>query len=284
MGSNKVLHTWEVPKKITDASRQEFKELAKKAVPRLLVVTTILLGGLYLFFKNVSPEEFDFNWDKMFLRFYLLSVGMIGVTFYVLPWFMSFGRPVYTICEKGVRWQNGSKWGFVKWCACESYSLNRHESFPEIQLLILNRRRYTKEIPLPYDGGAEEIINTVAGYVGMRVSPEAESTMAGARKKFKLSKRQYNFLYLTTFLCSIGVGWYLDHCFTKNANKEMARLVLLLPLLLGGGTIGVVLLFGVKGFKEKECVRHMIVFNFVTWCMSMFVFILISFYRMSKLA
>ncbi|MBE0536020.1 MAG: hypothetical protein IH624_10155 [Phycisphaerae bacterium] len=247
------------------------------------IAGTALLGGIYLFLKNVSPDELDFDWDNGFLGMYLFSVGMIAFTFVVQPWLWKFSRSVYTISEKGVRWQGSSKVWFLKWSAVESYSITQSELFPDIQLLALHTRRNKKQIPLPEGPLAHEIINTVAANVGMRVSPDADATATGFSKGFTLSRRQYGFLYMTTLLYSVGLASYLDYCFMNNTHKELAPLPLLLSLVLGGGTTGVILLFGRRAFKEKQLVSCIIVLNLATLCLTMFFFVLFAFYHLSKL-
>jgi hypothetical protein len=283
MSSNTVLHTYEVPQCIKEAALREIQNLAKKAVPRLLVIVTLLLGTLYLFFKNIAPDELDFNWNKAFLELYLISVGLIVFTFIVQPWLMKFGRTVYIVSEKGMRRQGSPHAWFLKWSAIESYNITRREPFPEIQVVTLNTRRNTRQILLSDGPLADEIIDTVAAYVGIQATPVIDLAFTGEEPSHKLSKAQYAVLYFITAVYSIVLSYYLDLCFMNGTNRDMAPLLLFSSLCLGGGTIGMMILFGPKVFKEKQLVSHIIIFNFVSFALTMFFCVLLIFYHLSEL-
>jgi len=250
----KILHKWQQPQKINRFLADERWKSDKKSIPRIIIVLIVISVPLHIFFKNVSPDEIDIPWDRIFLVFYIVSILFVTIPSMTSPFFTRFSRTIFLITEKGIRMSCGSKMFFEPWARIKGYWLSQHEQFPELTMVILQLKKWKRTLILPEDEQADKIIGTISQRI-----PKVDPKEPVDRPRTSLTKLQYIYLVILTLVCSI----FFTYVILKTGSRNVQLAFVLLALLLGPGTLGSIHMFGLKFFKDNGIKEAAVIFNLI---------------------
>ncbi|HIJ71604.1 MAG TPA: hypothetical protein HPP87_09620 [Planctomycetes bacterium] len=270
----KILHQWQQPQKINRFLADEKWKSEKKSIPHIIIAIIVISFPLYIFFKNVSPDELDIPWDKIFIIFYIVSISFVTIMFVVDSFLARFFRTNFLITEKGIRISSGQNVFFVPWARIQGYWLSQHEQFPELTMLILHTKKWKRTLILPEDEQADKITETIS-----ERTPKVEPKEPVEKPRTSLTKLQYIYLVTLTMVYSV----FLTYVIVETGSRSVQLAFIYLALLLGPGTLGSIHMFGFKCFKDKGIKEATILFNLIACGIIFLLPMLYLYYRYCKI-
>jgi hypothetical protein len=158
----------------------------------------------------------------------------------------------------------------------EGYLLSNHEQLPEITVLWIHAHGTGRRLYLPEDDLAHEIVRAVAERV-----PFVEEFPYSLRR-IELSKGQYVYMCLFTFVYSILAAWYFNYNYVVLHEGRHFWLFLPLVIAFGPGTLGLLALFGKRLVKNNYLRACALIFNMTALSLSMLFSLVHLFYYFSK--
>lgn len=270
-----IIHEWTEPAKVRIHEAQQLRKRAKVVIPCILVITFVVEAILYLSITILIPqeiqEEMEFSWLKLFSISFLASVGIVVFFLGGTVCVARYSRGEYKITDKGIGASGRRNWN-IPWHRVKSYSLSKHDFFPEVTSLTLLFRKHQMRVLLPEGEHSQQIIAAIAN----RVPLVQESQ--GSLEKPRLSKSQW-------FLISLFVLGYLAlaTAFPVCARNAPSPAVLVLvpifgALRFGPGTLGFLIFFGRPCFKNKHFKSYAIAINLVTFFLIILLLFILGLY------
>ena len=253
-----IILTWMQPEKLKRYKDKKLLQDGKAAIPRVLLIVVVLLITEYLFLKDLYPPEEQDNLLKLIGMSFLCAIAFALFGFILLPFLQRFSKVVYKFTYKDVRIEGERRWTKT-WEDLDGYSLSNHDKVPDIKVLTLYHNKGKMHLYLPDDINNQGIIIAV---IKERI-PEMEA--AEPFERVELTSRQYYFLMIFSLIYSLAIS-FLFVGFVSNSLFVFAFIV---PLFLGPGTIGVLVLYGHRTKKKKELWAYAYAFNVLSSCLIM---------------
>ena len=267
-----ILHQWKRPQKISHFEADEQWQLAKKAIPRTILIITVIIIPTYIFFKTISPDDIGIPLDKVLLKFYFGSIIAVTLFFLLSPLFIRFSRTTYLITDKGFyRLSASNRVVLTTWDLAEGYWLSQHEQFPELTILNIQSKNRTSTMILPENEKANELIEAINQRVP-DIAPE-ETTQT-----IKLTKLQYIYLGILSVAYTILFVYFM----MTSGSKLLFTASFCITMVVGPGTVGLVHLYGKFWKKDRFLIIYAFSFNMATSMLIMLLSALAMYYRLCK--
>jgi len=263
-----IILTWEYPKKIRKHEANKLFREGRTAVPRLLIIALAVLLTIYLFLKDFYPQEERYNLIKLFCIAFLYAVGFALFAYVIYPLMQRFSNITCQFTSKGIRVTGERPWK-ITWEELQRYSLSSHDKIYEIKVLTLHYKKGKKHLYLPEDKDEQETIITEI----KERTPTIEVTEF--HKRIELTKQQYAFLITLTMFYSIVISYL----FVSFQIKTLLIVAWIVPMWLGPGTIGLLILYGSQMKKKTELWIYAFAFNMLSSCFIMLFSALMALYQ-----
>ncbi|MGD0077727.1 MAG: hypothetical protein ABSB91_03760 [Sedimentisphaerales bacterium] len=275
-----ILFEWSEPKEFTIQSARSYNKLGITALPRGIIIITILLTILYFVFNYLFPPDLNFNLFKPFLLVWLCGIGLLVFGYFFLPWLLVFQRTRYRITNKRIRTVSGNHSNMTKWQNLKGYVLSESQTLPGHKDIILLAYDHPKTIHLPNDNSTDQIIQCIAERL-----PVFQS-VPDAIKPVPLTFMQKTSYVICTLIYSVGLTFFI--VFNKSlrsfTNKFdfMPELFLIFVFIFGPGTICSLLLFGRSLFKNKNIKINSFICNLVSIGLIIPLFFIFSLWKLKR--
>jgi len=247
-------------------------QMGRGFVPRVLVAVAVVLLLLYWFLHRTLPDEVLPALDRGLVGVFLGSVGVCCLPF-VYALLGRWGPTNYEISEKRISKSDIAGLRVVLWKDVKGYTPSRSSEFPNVISILVHSKRRGMVLWIAEGDLAEQVMTTFRQRCPLIPEDEEERSGKPVPSDFEILQ-----LLLTTVVYSGVVGYLLSACFSR----PVLIFVFLITLLVGPGTMGCLLLYGKKTFRNKNLKCFAYVFNFFGLVLVISALVLFDFYYWSQ--
>lgn len=227
---------------------------------------------LYWFLHRTLPDEVLPALDRGLVGVFLGSVGVCCLPFVCAL----LGRWFQTKCkisEKGISRSDINGARFLLWKDVTGYTPSRSNEFPGLMSILVHSKRRGMVLWIPRGELAEQVITTFA-----ERCPLIHEDEKARSERVTVSDSETLELLLTSVAYSILAGYLLF----AYPSRPMLIIVFGITILVGPGTIGCLLLYGKKTFRDGKLKAIACVFNMLGLVLLMLTWSLFAFYHWSQ--
>lgn len=272
MSKPAIIHEWSEPKEVRRFSSGLMTQMGRGFVPRVLVTAAAILLLLYWFLHRTLPDEVLPALDRGLVRVFLGSVGVCCLPF-VYALLGRWGPTNYEISEKRISKSDIAGLRVVLWKHVKGYTPLRSSEFPNVISILVHSKRRGIVLWIAKGDLAEQVMRTFGERCPLIPEDEEERSGKPVPSDFEILQ-----LLLTTVAYSGVVGYLLS----GHLSRPTLIVVLVITLLAGPGTIGCLLLYGKKTFRNKNVKFFAYVFNLFGLVLVMLALVLFDFYYWSE--
>ncbi len=236
---DEVLATWKTPRAPLRKTCLAFAREYSFIAIRLAVIATILLVAFYFLCEYLEPGALP-------LRLIVISVVMIMGFIGLLP--LSFLMPLiaqqeYQLTDKGIRFSNRT----IRWDQILAAKFEADPEFPGVTLVKIQLKFGVRA----YQIDTELFEREIKPVFESRVKLE-DFEKAGVPEPLVISGWTWTFLALV-MLAYLGAGaWLTVWLADSRILKYLITASMVATLIIGPGSIGCVLLYGLPLFKDPR--------------------------------
>lgn len=271
MPKPKVLHEWRMPRRLR---RDEFKQsivLARHIIPRILLLTGLLVVPFVWYVASIAPRDI-LPMDKLVPG--LCGLGMLVAVFLFVPGMDYLLGGWYKIDERMVIRTASLGTNTMHWQSVTGYHLEQdiNDIFGATAIVLHTKSGRTFTLWLDDADLTAQVMETVKSRCPLM---DTTATIPGA-SRVMVSGNERSQLLLVTIVYSLGHAFVLHLCMGRQSWINVY--LMLVPLIAGPGTLGCLLLYGIRRFKEKIVTVHAIAFNMLGFVLGMVALFLIGFH------
>jgi hypothetical protein len=238
MGSENIIFEWYEPK---EQRREAFKTIYKlhiKLFPQIAVLATLVIYGIYLLVKDLPLPDEHPSWERLFTRAYLGCLALIILMFFLAP-LQSLTKTKYQLTERGIK-VISSRLRYLKWENLKAYNID--ETKPNIiYLTTLSNKNKVNSIFIPKEKLCEIIERIPEGL--------AQFDFNKWREEQRLPSGINMYLFIFSAIFATLLAYF---CALYYFTRINLIIVLILILIFGPGTIGALIVFRKRFFKDAS--------------------------------
>ena len=247
-------------------------KMARDFAPRVLVGLAVMLVLLYWFLHRTVPSDVLPTLDRGLAVVFLTSAFLCCLPFafsLMGQWFPTRCR----ISKKEISQSGFSGVRFLLWKDVKGYAPSASDEFPGLISILVRAKRRKMVLWIPKGELAEQVITTFGERCPLIPEDEKERS-----EKVTVSDSEAMQLILGSVAYAILAGYLLF----VYSSRAMLIMVPAITLFLGPGTIGCLLLYGKKTFREKNVKGIAGVFNMLGFMLLMLTWALFALYHWSQ--
>lgn len=227
---------------------------------------------LYWFLHRTLPNEVLPALDRGLVVVFCASL-VLSSLYLIHPLLSRCFQTKCKISDKGIRKADISGEHVMLWKDVRGYTTTRSNDFANLISILVHSKRRKMVLWIPKGELAEQVMTTFRQRCPLIPEEEEERSGKPVPSDFEILQ-----LLLTTVVYSGVVGYLLSACFSR----PVLIFVFLITLLVGPGTMGCLLLYGKKTFRNKNLKFFAYVFNLFGLVLVMLALVLFDFYYWSE--
>ncbi|MHC4529162.1 MAG: hypothetical protein ACYS29_14895 [Planctomycetota bacterium] len=277
--NHNILFEWESPRELSVYTARQEMRRGLMSVLRIVVLTGSALRILYLVFVYLMPDEIPLPLGKVCVVLFVMAVLAHSVMHVVLFYLTLRSRERYQIDADGVRIIGHKYTDQLVWKDIAHYALDQDQKLPGIYLMTLRTWSRSESFCLPKDEREQRIIE----YVRKRVSAATEEVLPHKEPRetstcVLLTGLQKLFLFLST----IGYSLALAFCAAFTSWKLFAFYMIMFSIIVGPGTICMVVMFGRRLSKKDDLMGPLVLCNFAALTLAGLLMVILELWKMRR--
>ena len=249
MGSENIIFEWHEPK---EQHREAFKTVYKlhiKLFPQTAILATLIIYGIYLLVKDLPLPDEHPSWERLFIIAYLGCLALTILMFFLAPLDSLFTKTKYQLTERGIKIIS-SRLRYLKWENLKAYNID--ETKPNIiYLTTLSNKNKVNGIFIPKEKLCEIIERIPEGLAQFDFNKWRDE------QRLPSGINMYLFVFSAIYATLLAY-FYALYYFTRTN----LIIVLILIVIFGPGTIGTLIVFRKRFFKDARIRALARCFNF----------------------
>ena len=272
MRKGKIIHEWKEPKEVKRFISGLMIKMGRDFVPRVLVAVAALLLLLFWFLNRTLPDEVLPALNRGLIGVFVAAIGFCSLYFAYPVLGRRFGTK-YEITDKKITQTDIGGGKVMLWKDVKGYTPSEDTEFPKVVSIIVHPKHRKMVLWIPKGELAEQVMTTFSERCPLIRESEAPESRRAPLSDFEILE-----LLLTTVAYSIVVGYLVS----VYLSRPTLIIVLVITLLVGPGTIGCLLLYGKKTFRDKNFRGLAYGFNFCGFILLMLTWVLFALYPWSQ--